>query len=134
MCYHTMNKQIYIPVCIILMSRYFLVYSKILTYFPSPVCFHQTQGLSLSSVKSFLRFTHSLEPSFSYNFRSFPTVEGNRVRFSSHSDDKHLGSGRGGGEFSPDKVGPDGSPLNQHFDHKQRSGTLNSITGKYSIL
>nr|XP_027209484.1 potassium voltage-gated channel subfamily H member 6-like [Penaeus vannamei] len=46
----------------------------------------------------------------------------------SDSDDKHLGSVRGVGEFSPDKVGPDGSPINQHFDHKQRSGTLNSIT------
>lgn len=48
----------------------------------------------------------------------------------SDSDDKHLGSVRGVGEFSPDKVGPDGSPINQHFDHKQRSGTLNSITGE----
>ncbi|XP_037803688.1 potassium voltage-gated channel subfamily H member 6-like isoform X2 [Penaeus monodon] len=48
----------------------------------------------------------------------------------SDSDDKHLDSGRGVGEFSPDKVGPDGSPINQHFDHKQRSGTLNSITGE----
>ncbi|XP_063610926.1 potassium voltage-gated channel subfamily H member 6-like [Penaeus indicus] len=50
----------------------------------------------------------------------------------SDSDDKHLDSGRGVGEFSPDKVGPDGSPINQHFDHKQRSGTLNSITVSYS--
>ncbi|XP_069974876.1 potassium voltage-gated channel unc-103 [Penaeus vannamei] len=49
-------------------------------------------------------------------------------------DDKHLGSVRGVGEFSPDKVGPDGSPINQHFDHKQRSGTLNSITGVLSQL
>jgi hypothetical protein len=45
------------------------------------------------------------------------------------------GSGHGILEFSTDKAGQDVTPLNLEFDEpKQRSSTLNSITGERSPL
>lgn len=44
------------------------------------------------------------------------------------------GSGHGILEFSTDKAGQDVTPLNLEFDEpKQRSSTLNSITGKWPL-
>lgn len=44
------------------------------------------------------------------------------------------GSGHGILEFSTDKAGQDVTPLNLEFDEpKQRSSTLNSITGEQSF-
>lgn len=45
------------------------------------------------------------------------------------------GSGHGILEFSTDKAGQDVTPLNLEFDEpKQRSSTLNSITGEQSLF
>nr|XP_053642142.1 potassium voltage-gated channel unc-103-like isoform X2 [Cherax quadricarinatus] len=46
----------------------------------------------------------------------------------SDSEDKHLVSRSGGQEFSPDKTRQDATSHNLNFEHKHRSGTLNSIT------
>lgn len=46
-----------------------------------------------------------------------------------YREDKCLVSGVGH-EFSPEKARRDITSQNLNYDHKQRSGTLNSITGK----
>ncbi|XP_063843731.1 potassium voltage-gated channel unc-103-like isoform X19 [Scylla paramamosain] len=51
----------------------------------------------------------------------------------SDSEEKHLVS-RGVKVSSPEKVRKESGPLNLNFEHKQRSGTLNSITGAFSSM
>ncbi|XP_063843724.1 potassium voltage-gated channel unc-103-like isoform X13 [Scylla paramamosain] len=51
----------------------------------------------------------------------------------SDSEEKHLVS-RGVKVSSPEKVRKESGPLNLNFEHKQRSGTLNSITGVLTQL
>ncbi|XP_063843726.1 potassium voltage-gated channel unc-103-like isoform X15 [Scylla paramamosain] len=48
-------------------------------------------------------------------------------------EEKHLVS-RGVKVSSPEKVRKESGPLNLNFEHKQRSGTLNSITGAFSSM
>lgn len=43
-------------------------------------------------------------------------------------EEKHLVS-RGVKASSPEKMRKESGPLSLNFEHKQRSGTLNSITG-----
>ncbi|XP_042228985.1 potassium voltage-gated channel unc-103-like isoform X5 [Homarus americanus] len=52
----------------------------------------------------------------------------------SDSEDKHLVSRGCIQQFSPDKARQDVSSHNLNFEHKQRSGTLNSITGVLTQL
>ncbi|XP_042228988.1 potassium voltage-gated channel unc-103-like isoform X8 [Homarus americanus] len=52
----------------------------------------------------------------------------------SDSEDKHLVSRGCIQQFSPDKARQDVSSHNLNFEHKQRSGTLNSITGALSSM